>query len=217
MNPNVKPEPVALVKKSMWIDYKPNPDLKTGSRCIEMLKAARFDAVADTEFNWLIDTFPMLIRMFPDGCPPVTIISQNSYFEPHFHVEIGRVLRPLRKEGYLIIGSGGGVHNLYKVHWKYNWKYRDTFAQEVPPDASNLEFRQALEDAHCKNGAGPDFKRAVVRLMKHPNYRDAHGTDDHYMPTCFVAGVVGEEEDRGEAITLGAEIWELVRCHLKSR
>ena len=75
---------------------------------------------------------------------------------------------------------------------------------------SNLEFRQALEDGLCKNGAGPDFKRAVVRLMKHPNYRDAHGTDEHYMPTCFVAGLVGEEEDRDESVVLGAEVWELV-------
>ncbi len=210
MNANVTPEPVGLVKKSEWAHYKPNPDLKTGARCVQMLKEAGFDAVADPDFNWLIDTFPLLTRIFPDGCPPITIISQNEYFEPYFHVEIGRVLRPLRKEGYLIIGPGGGVHNLYRVHWKYNWKYRDTFAQEVPPDSGNMEFRQALEDVLCKNGGGPELKSAVVRLMKHPNYRDAHGTDEHYMPACFIAGVVGEEEDRKDSAVLGAEIWELV-------
>lgn len=209
-NANVTPEPVGLVKKSEWASYKPHADLQTAARCIDMLKEGGFDAVADPTFNWRIDTFPMLTRMFPGGCPPVTVISQNEFFEPHFHVEIGRVLRPLRKEGYLFIGSGGGVHNLYRVHWKYNWRYRDTFAQEVPPDSTNIEFRQALEDALCKNGGGPDFKRATVRLMKHPNYRDAHGTDDHYMPFCFVAGVVGEEEDRDESVVLGAEVWELV-------
>ena len=175
-----------------------------------MLKNAGFDAALDTEFNWLIDTFPMLIRMFPGGMPPVTIISVNAFFEPHFHVEIGRVLRPLRQEGYLFIGSGGGVHNLYRTDWKYNGIYRDNFAQELPPDATHLEFRQALEDVICKNGGGPGLKRGVVRLMKHPNYRDAHGTDDHYMATCFVAGVVGEEEDRQDTAVLGAEVWELV-------
>ena len=198
------------MKKSEWATYKPNADLKTAARCIEMLRDGGIDAVADPAFNWRIDTFPMLTRMFPHGCPPVTVISQNEFFEPHFHVEVGRLLRPLREQGYLFIGSGGGVHNLYRVHWKYNWRYRDTFAQEVPPESGNLEFRQALEDALCKNGGGPDFKRAAVRLMKHPNYRDAHGTDDHYMPTCFVAGLVGEEEDRGQAVVLGAEVWELV-------
>lgn len=120
------------------------------------------------------------------------------------------MLRPLRKEGYLFIGSGGGVHNLYRTDWKYMRTYRDNFAQEKPPDETHLEFRQSPEDVICKNGGGPDLKRGVVRLMKHPNYRYAHGTDDHYMPTCFVAGIVGEEEDRGDPATLGAEVWELV-------
>ena len=209
-NPHPTPEPIALVKKPEWIHQKPNPDVATAHRCVDMLKSAGFDAVADPKFNWLIDTFPMLIRMFPNGMPPITIISQNSFFEPHFHIEIGKVLRPLREEGYLFIGSGGGVHNLYRTEWKYNYKWRDNFAQDRPPLATHLEFRQALEDVICKNGGGPELKRGIVRLMKHPNYRDAHGTDDHYMPTCFVAGIVGEEEDRGDKAVLGAEVWELV-------
>ncbi|KAJ9632747.1 hypothetical protein H2204_007622 [Knufia peltigerae] len=208
-NPNPNPEPVGLVIQSEWTRQKANTDVQTAQRCVNMLKDAGFEAVLDTEFNWLIDTFPLLSRMFPDGIPPVTIISLNSYFEPHFHLEIGRVLRPLRREGYLFIGSGGGVHNLYRTEWKYNAIYRDNFAQDLPPDATHLEFRQALEDAICKNGGGPKLKRAVIRLMKHPNYRDAHGTDDHYMATCFVAGVVGEEEDRRDKAVLGAEVWEL--------
>jgi aromatic ring-opening dioxygenase catalytic subunit (LigB family) len=110
MNPDPKPQPIALVSRSKYGHYKPSPDLKTGARCIEMLEDAGCEVEADYKCNWLIDTFPMIFRMFPGGCPPVTIISQNSYFEPHFHIEIGRTLRPLRKEGYLFIGSGGGVH-----------------------------------------------------------------------------------------------------------
>lgn len=116
----------------------------------------------------------------------------------------------------MFIGSGGGVHNLYRTEWKYNAQHRDNFAQDLPPDATHLEFRQALEDVICKNGGGPELKRGVVRLMKHPNYRDAHGTDDHYMATCFVAGVIGEEEDRRDKAVLGAEVWELVSYSLKS-
>ena len=182
-----------------------------------MLREGGFDAEADDSFEWMIDTFPMLCRMFAKEMPPVTIISQNAFYEPHFHIEIGRILRPLRKEGFLFIGSGGGVHNLYRTEWIYNAKWRDNFAQDFPPDSTHLEFRQALEDALCKNGGGPVLKRAVVRLMKHPNYRDAHGTDDHYMPTCFIAGLVGEEEDRNERVKLGAEVWELVSSSSQSR
>jgi aromatic ring-opening dioxygenase catalytic subunit (LigB family) len=214
MNPDANAQPIALVGRAKYGKYKPNADLETGSRCIKILEAAGYEVEPDYKCNWLIDTFPMIFRMFPSGCPPVTIISQNSFFEPHFHVEIGRILRPLRKEGYLFIGSGGGVHNLYRTEWKYMFKYRDNFAQEKPPEPTHLEFRQALEDVICKNGGGPAMKQGVVRLMKHPYYRDAHGTDDHYMPTCFIAGVVGEEEDRKDQGVLGAELWELVRTLL---
>ncbi|KAK4934619.1 hypothetical protein LTR10_024169 [Elasticomyces elasticus] len=209
MNPDAKAQPIALVGRAKYANYKPNADLQTAKRCVQMLEGAGYEVEPDYKCNWLIDTFPMIFRMFPNGCPPVTIISQNSFFEPHFHVEIGRVLRSLRKEGYLFMGSGGGVHNLYRTEWKYMFKYRDNFAQEKPPESTHLEFRQALEDVICKNGGGPAMKQGVIRLMKHPNYRDAHGTDDHYMPTCFIAGVVGEEEDKKDRGVLGAELWEL--------
>jgi len=47
--------------------------------------------------------------------------------------------------------------------------------------------------------------------MKHPQFRDAHGTDDHFMAALFVAGAAGDEEDRGTHGQLKAEDWELVR------
>ena len=45
--------------------------------------------------------------------------------------------------------------------------------------------------------------------MKHPQFRDAHGTDDHFMSALFVAGAVGSEDDRGTFGRLQAEDWEL--------
>jgi len=86
--------------------------------------------------------------------------------------------------------------------------YRDNFAQPVPPGDFALEFRQALEDAGTQN-TGPALRRAVTRLMKHPRYKEAHGTDDHYMATLFAAGAAGHHEDQGPNKFLG-ECWELV-------
>jgi aromatic ring-opening dioxygenase catalytic subunit (LigB family) len=71
-----------------------------------------------------------------------------------------------------------------------------------------LEFRQSVEDVMTRN-AGPNLRRAVTRLMKHPQYRDAHGTDDHFMAAMFVAGAYGDDEDREICGILGAETWEL--------
>jgi hypothetical protein len=48
-----------------------------------------------------------------------------------------------------------------------------------------------------------------MRLMRHPLFRDAHGTDDHYAPCLFVAGAAGDEDDVGTKNTSPAEVWEL--------
>jgi len=133
----------------------------------------------------------------------------NGRYDPHFHMKIGSTLRPLRKENYLFIGTGGAVHNLYRNVWGPMVMYRDNFAMPGPPGAWAMEFRQAFEDA-MTGKAGPRLRRAITRLMKHPQFRDAHATDDHFMSALFVAGAAGDEEDEGEVGVLGAEDWELV-------
>ncbi|KAF5596789.1 aromatic ring-opening dioxygenase family [Fusarium subglutinans] len=208
MNPKPGKSPVAYVHPSKYVDYELNPDLETGERCISLLKDAGFNVSGNTEFEWIHDTYLILIRMFPNGCPPTTLISMNARFDPHYHLRVGETLRPLRKENYLIIGSGGAVHNLYRNIWAPILYYSDNFAQEKPPEAWALEFRQAVEDV-IKNNSGPRLRRAMTRLMKHPFYRDAHATDDHFMSALFVAGAVGDEEDEGVYGELKAETWEL--------
>lgn len=49
----------------------------------------------------------------------------------------------------------------------------------------------------------------MTRLMKHPEYRDAHATDDHFMAAMFVAGAAGDFEDEGTPAILATETWEL--------
>ncbi|KAH0288231.1 extradiol ring-cleavage dioxygenase class iii protein-like protein subunit B [Aureobasidium namibiae CBS 147.97] len=209
MKPQPGMMPLTNAHPDIWKNFKPNTDLKTGQRVIEMLNQAGIEAEGDDQFDWMIDSEIALVGMFGDKCPPTVIISQNSYWDPWFHARIGTAVRSLRQEGYLIIGSGGGTHNLYRTEWHYALKYRDVFAMESPPDSTNLEFRQALQDVICKTGGGPELKRGLCRLMKHPYFRDAHGTDEHYVSACFVAGAIGEPEDRGAKGVLGAEVWEL--------
>ncbi|CAK7207202.1 hypothetical protein SEUCBS139899_010011 [Sporothrix eucalyptigena] len=209
-NPKPEKSPVAYVHPSKYADYPLKPDLPTAQRCIKLLQGAGFDASGNDKFDWIHDTYLVLIRMFPDPatCPPTTLISMNARFDPHYHVKVGAALRPLRKEGYLIIGSGGAVHNLYRNRWLPMLRYSDNFAQESPPEPWALEFRQAVEDVLTRN-SGPQLRRAATRLMKHAMYRDAHATDDHFMAVLFVAGAAGDEEDTGVSGKLMAETWEL--------
>lgn len=209
MNPSPGKSPVAYVHPSKYVDYKLEADLPTGERVMGLLNGAGFKARANPTFEWIHDTYLILIRMFPAKCPPTTIISMNARFDPHLHMRVGSAVRSLREEGYLIIGTGGAVHNLYRNKWGPMLKYRDNFAQETPPEGWALEFRQSVEDCFANN-RGPALRRAITRLMKHPQFRDAHATDDHFMAACFVAGVAGGwADEREESGRLGAETWEL--------
>jgi len=209
-NPKPTKSPCPFVTPSIYENWKPNPDLDTAERCISMLAAEGFNISAQPNFEWIHDTYLVLIRMFPDAstCPPTTIISTNARYDPHFHVKIGAVLRPLRNEGYLLIGTGGAVHNLYRNVWGDMLRFRESLGQEYPPESWALDFRQAAEDALTKN-SGPQLRAAAARLMKHPRYRDAHATDDHFMPVLFCAGAAGDWEDAGTQNVLATETWEL--------
>ncbi|RDW75215.1 hypothetical protein BP6252_06357 [Coleophoma cylindrospora] len=210
MNPNPAKSPVAYVEPSKYIDYKLNPDLPMGERCIQLLKDNGLKAKANSNIDWIHDTYLILVRMFPDGCPPTTLVSMNARYDPHYHIKVGSALRPLRleKEKVLFIGTGGAVHNLYRNAWGQMLLYRDNFAMENPPEAPMLDFRQEFEDAITQN-SGPALRRSMTMLMKMPNYRDAHATDDHFIPALFVAGLAGDKDDEGTETVLGAEDWEL--------
>ncbi|RWA04711.1 hypothetical protein EKO27_g10394 [Xylaria grammica] len=123
-------------------------------------------------------------------------------------MRVGLALRALRSEGYLLIGSGGAVHNLFRNVWDPMILHGDNFAQPTPPGTWALEFRQSVEDV-MRRGGGPKLRRAVTRLMKHPLFRDAHPTDDHFMSMCFAAGAAGAADDDNAPGVLGAEDWEL--------
>lgn len=214
------------------MNYTLNPDLSFIPTIQEHLSAAGIPSEPDPKFDWIHDTYLVLIRMFPRGCPPTTIISMNRLYDPHFHVAVGAALRPLRakKHKTLFIGSGGSVHNLYRNVWGPMLKYRDNFAQPTPPEPWALDFRQEVISTFCpgheeavpiqeatggkkiqstKGVGGPLLKRKATSLMKHPKYREAHATDDHFMATLFIAGLCGAKGDESIPGEMGAEDWEL--------
>ena len=67
-----------------------------------------------------------------------------------------------------------------------------------------------LKNTVTKSRTGPGLRRAMTRLMKLPKHRDAHATDDRLMSALFVPSLVGDLEDEGVSVELGAEEWELV-------
>lgn len=140
--------PVAYVHPDKYVNYRLNPDLPMADRCVDLLNAAGLKARKNTTFDWIHDTYLILIRMFPSGCPPTTLISMNARYDPHYHVKVGSALSSLRdnpKDKTLIIGTGGAVHNLYRNEWAQMLLYRDNFAMENPPEECMMDFRQEFE------------------------------------------------------------------------
>lgn len=229
---------MAYVHPSKYETYKLNPDLGMVPVIQSHLSAAGIASKPDEAFDWIHDTYLILIRMFPKGCPPTTLISSQHRYDPHFHVAVGAALRPLRdwdKHKTLFVGSGGAVHNLYRNVWAPMLRYQDNFAQTKPPEAWAMDFRQEVIDALVAGNSsatriedaaygtvlrsaggvpgrgvgGPKLRRKIAALMKHPKYRDAHATDDHFMAALFVAGLCGGKEDEDMRGEMGAEDWEL--------
>ncbi|CAN8095661.1 unnamed protein product [Discula destructiva] len=232
-NPNPGKSPVAYVHPSKYAEYTLNPDLAMVPTLQAHLAAAGIASKPDPTFDWIHDTYLVLIRMFPRGCLPTTILSSQHRYDPHFHLAVGAALRPLRAEHHntLFIGSGGAVHNLYRNRWAPMLRFRDSFAQETAPEAWAMEFRQEVIDAfvaghssagngsieeaafgkvlRAKGVGGPRLGRKITALMKHPKYREAHATDDHFIASIFVAGLCSGREDEDMRGELGAETWEL--------
>lgn len=210
MNPKAGKHPPGGVRDSRWIPYKLITDIEGGHRVMKMLNDAGIKASPDYKWDWIHDTYNILIRMFPHCIPPPTVVvSMNAFYDPHMHAKIGLTLRPLRYENTVIIGSAGTVHNLWRARWIDQALYRDNFSIPTPPEDWALQFRQSFIDA-VVNNKGPAMRRAVTRLMKHPRYREAHGSDDHYMANIFCAGAAGDMDDiDSENFYLG-ENWELI-------
>ena len=53
--------------------------------------------------------------VYPAADIPVTQLSVQSQHGPQYHYELGQVLRPLRNDGVLILGSGAVTHNLERL------------------------------------------------------------------------------------------------------
>ncbi|KAL4881895.1 aromatic ring-opening dioxygenase family protein [Aspergillus karnatakaensis] len=208
MNTNGKKCPVGGVSDSRWLPYKLNADIDGGERVMRMLNEAGIKATPNYKWDWIHDTFNVLIRMFPRHIPPPTVVvSLNGFFDPQFHGRVGAALRPLRYEDTLIISTAGTVHNLFRAHWWDPMMHLDNRSQKTPPPDWAMEFRQLFEDAVLRN-RGPHLRMALTRQMKHPRYREAHGTDEHYLANVFAGGAAGAEEDLDTNNYKLVEDWE---------
>jgi 4,5-DOPA dioxygenase extradiol len=137
-------------------------------------------AAIGEDHDWGLDhgSWSVLHRLFPRANVPVVQLSLDRNLDPAGHYALGRALRPLRRRGVLILGSGNIVHNLRMIRF-----------EEQPYDWA-VEFDQTAA--------------ALIRASDHRrliDYRQLGGsaalsvpTNEHYLPLLYVLALQEEGE-----------------------
>ena len=136
------------------------------------------DERAALSSDWGLDhgAWSVLRWMFPDASVPVVQLSIDRRLQPRQHLELGRSLGELRREGVLVLGSGNVVHNLRDAIGRMG-----TGRAETPAWASR--FDGAVADAVTQH----DTRRLVELWPDADDARAAHPSPDHFLPLIYAA------------------------------
>jgi 4,5-DOPA dioxygenase extradiol len=149
------------------------PDL--ADEALDLLASAGIHAVPETARGWDHGVWVPLRLMYPGANAPVVEISLPIPRSPERLLRLGRSLAPLREQGVLLMGSGGVVHNLRRLHREDD---------PAPPAAWAAEFDTWVAE-RIESRAFDEILRYRERA---PNAEEAVPTTEHFDPLFFVLG-----------------------------
>src|SRR5262249_11633061 len=122
-------------------------------------------------------TWSVLRWMFPNADVHVIQLSINWKLTMREHLELAKLLAPLRDENVLIMGSGNVTHNLRDLMFRMQ-----TGDTEIPAWARNFDER--LKDILLKRDTS-----ALVELWRaSDDARRSHPTPDDFLPIVYAYG-----------------------------
>jgi 4,5-DOPA dioxygenase extradiol len=119
---------------------------------------------------------PMLL-MHPEADVSVVQLSIQENLDPAQHFALGRAIAVLRREGVLVIGSGGAVHPLGYV--------------PLGPGMATHSWAIEFNDWLTKAVEGGDAESLIDYRKSAPHAETAHHYPDHYMPLLAALGAAG--------------------------
>ncbi len=143
---------------------------------------------ATIDNSWGLDhgSWSVLLRLFPNADIPVFQVSVDATAPAEEHFALGEALRPLRKEGVLILGSGNVVHNLRMVDWERSGGF--DWAQTFDSYIKENIIQRAYDNVLQYQRAGSSAQLSVP-------------TPDHFFPLLTVLGA----SDAGDSVRVLTE------------
>ncbi|WP_334180421.1 class III extradiol ring-cleavage dioxygenase [Pseudoxanthomonas sp.] len=142
------------------------------------LAAAGFEPRVDDHHGLDHGVWVPLRRMYPASDIPVVALSVNPAESAEWHYRLGQALAPLRKDGVLVVGSGGFSHNLRALDWQHG---------RAPAFSWVEAFTDPLRDALLAGDAATAIEWTAL-----PYARQNHPTTEHLYPLHVALGAGGE-------------------------
>jgi 4,5-DOPA dioxygenase extradiol len=158
----------------------------------ELLRGSGLDCGVDNARGLDHGAWVPLSLMYPAADIPVVQLSLPSRLGPAMQERVGKALRQLRVEGYLLIGSGSITHNLGELDWHAG-------PEVIAPWAK--AFRDWMVEKLVANDdqALLDYRRQAPSAVRN------HPRDEHLLPLYFAHGAGGPQLNiEHSGFTLGA-------------
>ena len=150
------------------------------ARVVQMLQSAGQEARFERERGLDHGAWTPLRLAWPEATTPVIEVSMP-FVPPQELFQLGRALRPLRDDGYLVAGSGGVVHNLSRVRLENKDAPVDPWAAEFDAWVAAAVESRKLEDLLAYRRTAPHARLSVP-------------TTEHFDPLFVVLGMAYPNE-----------------------
>src|ERR1051325_9518082 len=145
------------------------------SRAAELLREAGVETEVSKERGLDHGAWVPLSLIYPERDVPVTQLSVQPSAGAEAHFRVGQALAPLRREGVLILATGGATHNLHQLGRGADAPdWAASFDEWLDEKIRRGSYRELL-----------DYRRLA------PHAELAHPTDEHLLPLFVAAGAGG--------------------------
>jgi aromatic ring-opening dioxygenase catalytic subunit (LigB family) len=138
-------------------------------------RAAGIPITLETHRGWDHGVFVPMAVSWPAADVPVLAMSLRRGLDPAEHLAVGALLRDLRDQGVLVLGSGFSTHDL---------SFRVTQQQAAAFDTWLTET--ALAEPELRD-------QRLLNWESAPSARAAHPREEHLLPLMVVAGAAPDE------------------------